>query len=58
MLQNLLTDRFKLQLHWRTKELPVYALTIDKGDHHLEPHEAQSAGDPWIDVAFEKPEAK
>jgi uncharacterized protein (TIGR03435 family) len=29
MLQNLLTERFKLTLHRETKELPIYALMVD-----------------------------
>jgi len=53
MLQSLLADRFKLQFHRETKELPIYALTVDKGGAKLQPHEAQSAGDPWIDNTFE-----
>jgi uncharacterized protein (TIGR03435 family) len=55
MLQNLLAERFQLQFHRETKELPVYALQVDKGGAKLQPHEAQSAGDPWIDVAFAPP---
>lgn len=31
MLQNLLTERFKLQFHRETKEMQVYALTVNKG---------------------------
>jgi len=31
MLQTLLTERFRLALHWETKELPVYELTVDNG---------------------------
>lgn len=49
MLKNLLADRFHLQFHRETKELPVYALSIDKSGPRLTPHEAQSAGDPWMD---------
>lgn len=56
MLQDLLADRFKLQFHRETKQLPVYALALDKGGPaKLQPHDAQSAGDPWIDVAFTNP---
>jgi uncharacterized protein (TIGR03435 family) len=54
MLQNLLTTRFKLRFHRQTKELPVYALLVDKGGTKLQPHQAQSAGDPWIEPAFEQ----
>jgi uncharacterized protein (TIGR03435 family) len=49
MLQNLLAERFKLQFHRETKVLPIYALMVDKGGAKLQPDEAQSAGDPWID---------
>jgi Protein of unknown function (DUF3738) len=31
MLQSLLADRFKLQVHWETREAPVYSLTVAKG---------------------------
>jgi uncharacterized protein (TIGR03435 family) len=53
MLQNLLADRFQLKFHRETKEMPVYALGVDKGGHKMKPHEAQSAGDPWMDQANE-----
>lgn len=53
MLQSLLADRFKLQFHREIKELPIYALMVDKGGAKLQPHEAKSAGDPWIDNTFE-----
>ena len=48
MLQNLLTERFKLQLHHESKELPIYALMVDKAGPKLAAHDPQSAGDPWI----------
>jgi uncharacterized protein (TIGR03435 family) len=35
MLQALLADRFALKFHRETKELPVYALTVNKGGHRL-----------------------
>lgn len=53
MLQDLLAERFKLQIHRETKEFPVYALTVDKGGSKLQPNEAQSAGDPEIDYKQE-----
>jgi uncharacterized protein (TIGR03435 family) len=37
MLQALLEDRFKLKVHWETKELPVYALTVGKNGPKLKP---------------------
>ena len=49
MLQDLLAERFKLQLHHQTKELPIYALVVDKGGIKMQPHQGQSAGDPWIE---------
>lgn len=35
MLRPLLADRFKLTLHWATKDLPVYVLAIAKNGPHL-----------------------
>jgi uncharacterized protein (TIGR03435 family) len=49
MLQDLLADRFKLRFHRESKEMPMYALTVDKDGPKLTPHEARSAGDPWIE---------
>jgi uncharacterized protein (TIGR03435 family) len=49
MLQNLLKERFKLQMHSETKEHPVYVLTVDKGGLKMKPHEIGTANDPWID---------
>jgi uncharacterized protein (TIGR03435 family) len=30
MMQSLLADRFKLAVHWETKQIPVYAMVLDK----------------------------
>lgn len=49
MLQDLLAERFKLRFHRETRELAVYALTVDKDGPKLKAHEAQSGGDPWIE---------
>ena len=54
MLVNLLVDRLQLKFHHETKDMSMYALTVDKGGHKLTPHEAASAGDPWIDQAQPK----
>lgn len=54
MLQNLLAERFHLQFHRETKELPVYALSVDKGGPKMQPHDAQNAGEPWMDQAVEQ----
>ena len=37
MLQRLLDERFKLQLHRESREFPVYALVIDKRGSKLRP---------------------
>src|SRR5262245_32305390 len=50
MLKDLLVDRFKLQIRRSTKELPIYALRVDKGGTKLQPKEFANAGEPWIDV--------
>jgi uncharacterized protein (TIGR03435 family) len=46
MLQALLVDRFKLIVHWETREVPVFALTVAKGGSKLResnPAEVQPA---------------
>jgi bla regulator protein blaR1 len=37
MLQAILEDRFKLKIHRETREIPVYALTVAKGDLKIQP---------------------
>jgi uncharacterized protein (TIGR03435 family) len=37
MLQALLEDRFKLKIHQETREAPVYAVTISRSGHKLQP---------------------
>jgi uncharacterized protein (TIGR03435 family) len=54
MLRDLLAERFKLKIHRETKEMPVYALVVEKDEPKLKPHEAQNAGEPWIDIAIER----
>jgi uncharacterized protein (TIGR03435 family) len=41
MFQQLLADRFKLAVHWETRELPVYALVVAKHGPIL--HESKNA---------------
>jgi uncharacterized protein (TIGR03435 family) len=53
MLQDLLAERFQLKFHRETKELPVYVLSVDKAPK-MTPHDAASAGDPWIDQAVDR----
>lgn len=50
MLKNLLKEQFKLEFHRETRELPIYSLSVDRSGPKLQPHEAQNAGDPWIDI--------
>ena len=42
MLKNLLKERFQLEFHRETKELPIYTLSLDRGGPKLQPHEAQN----------------
>lgn len=37
MMQTLLAERFKLAVHWETRQLPVYALRIAPGKSKLQP---------------------
>jgi uncharacterized protein (TIGR03435 family) len=46
MLQNLLTERFKLRFHFEAKEMQAYVLTVDKnGPKNLKVHPNASGGD-------------
>jgi len=49
MLQDLLAERFKLRFHRETKQLPVYALTVDKDGPKLQARAASNAGEAWIE---------
>ncbi|PYT28844.1 MAG: hypothetical protein DMG57_13510 [Acidobacteria bacterium] len=42
MLQALLEDRFQLKIHRETREVPVYALTVEQGGSRLKPFEEGS----------------
>ena len=44
MVQTLLADRFHLQTHRETRDLPVYALVVAKGGHKLKPSTADATG--------------
>lgn len=55
MMQALLEDRFKLRVHHRTREIPVYALTVAKGGLKLPRAEHQncaSTGDLPVSSCF------
>lgn len=46
MLQNLLTERFKLRFHYDAKEMQAYVLTVDKnGPKNLKAHPNATSGD-------------
>ena len=50
MLQNILTDRFKLQFHFEKKEMQAYILAVDKnGPKNLTAHRSPSAGEVVLD---------
>jgi uncharacterized protein (TIGR03435 family) len=51
MLQDVLAEQFKLKFHKDTKEMPMYALRVDKGGTQLKPKEFANAGEPWVDVS-------
>jgi uncharacterized protein (TIGR03435 family) len=44
MFQQLLADRFKLAVHWETRELSVYALTVAKKGPKLQPTKETTEG--------------
>ncbi|HWC96084.1 MAG TPA: TIGR03435 family protein [Candidatus Sulfopaludibacter sp.] len=55
MMQSLLAERFHLQFHMETKELPMYALTVDTSGAKLMLHDAANSGDPWIEQTRDAP---
>jgi len=50
MLQQLLADRFHVQSHRETRELPAFTLTLAKGGARLTPTTASADAKPHIDV--------
>jgi bla regulator protein BlaR1 len=44
MEQSLLADRFSLKVHFETRELPIYALTVAKGGAKLNPAKNEEPG--------------
>jgi uncharacterized protein (TIGR03435 family) len=54
MLTNMLVDRLHLAFHREKREMPIYALTVDKAGTKLKPHQAANGGEPWIDQTREK----
>jgi uncharacterized protein (TIGR03435 family) len=53
MLMNLLVERLHLKFHKEKRDMPMYALTVDKGGTKVTPHEGANGGDPWIDQAID-----
>jgi uncharacterized protein (TIGR03435 family) len=51
MLQALLENRFKLRLHWETRDVPVYVLTVGKGGEKLHPFKEGSCTRVTMDPA-------
>ncbi len=49
MMENLLVERFHLKFHYEKKEMPIYALTVDKGGAKMTAHPTGNAGEAWID---------
>lgn len=45
MMRALLADRFKLTVHTETRELPIYALVLARGDGRLGPTFTRSTTD-------------
>jgi uncharacterized protein (TIGR03435 family) len=55
MLQNILSERFKLRFHYETKEMLAYVLTLDKGGpKNLKLNPAASGGDVLLDRTTEE----
>jgi uncharacterized protein (TIGR03435 family) len=62
MVQTLLAERFKLAVHWETRQLPVYALRIARGESKLKPSDPDKdpptgpigcpADDPHCHIGF------
>lgn len=54
MLINMLKDRLQLKFHHESRAMPIYALKVARAGHKLMPHEADNAGQVWIDQTEEK----
>lgn len=52
MMQNLLDERFKLQVHWETREAPVFALVLEKPGSLGPQIEEHKASDDCSATAF------
>jgi uncharacterized protein (TIGR03435 family) len=50
MLINLLVERLHLKFHREQKDMPVYAMFVDKSGIKMTPHSADNAGQIWVDA--------
>lgn len=57
MLRDLLATRFKMTVHWESKELPIYALLVAKNGPKIKPRDAASPGEEQL-AAMQKDEGK
>jgi uncharacterized protein (TIGR03435 family) len=55
MLQAILEDRFKLRIHWETREVPAYALIAGKGAPRLRPFQEGSCIHRDINELLQQP---
>lgn len=55
MLRNLLIERCHMRFHLETKEMAVYALTVDPAGPKLTRHDAPNGGEPWIEQSGTAP---
>ena len=55
MTRTLLAERFHLQFHSETKEMPVYVLVVDNSGPKLTLHDAANSGEPWIEQGTDAP---
>ena len=55
MMRSLLAERFHLQIHFATKEMPVYVLTVDNNGAKMKLHDSENSGDPWIEQSADAP---
>jgi uncharacterized protein (TIGR03435 family) len=44
-----------LRFHFDTKEMPIYALTVDSGGAKLTLHDAANSGEAWIEQGNDAP---
>jgi uncharacterized protein (TIGR03435 family) len=55
MMRSLLAERFHLQFHLETKEMPFYSLGLESNGVKLTLHDATNSGEPWIEQGMDTP---